>query len=206
MYRASMGDFEYESLRHGDTPWLTKAFWGVFVFFSLIVLMNMLVSHNLCSCALTVWFQIAMMAETYDSLRAEAKTRWRLLHAGAVLGSERSILRYLVQGYHSMRKGKKISLDQIRPVHHIEADYVNSDGEPIKDEQGDPIKTWEMHVEKRLEDDSDPDQDQVLKRHNDALHVLLDSFEELGLSSAANPDKLQASFSRLREKHLGRSL
>ena len=136
------------------TTWLTKVFWGLFIVLSTIVMLNML---------------IAMMAETYESLRTEAKTRWKLLLAAEVIASERSIMKKVVELY----SGK--SLIDLRPANHKL--------KTLTDEYGKKVVTWEMQVEKRIEGDG---------HTNQTWTAALEADSRVGLGENGNQAQQQA--------------
>ena len=89
----------YNELKvHGLEEWAGVMFWLIFTFLSAIVLMNQL---------------IAMMGETYSRQRAQAHVTWKILRAGIILESERSIMGRLVELWHRKK------LRDIRPNHHL---------------------------------------------------------------------------------------
>lgn len=116
MFRTSLGDFNYDFVRYAGREWLTVIVWLLFTVLSTIILLNML---------------IAMMSETFVSLRSDARERWKLLRAIEVVNSESgTFAKLFFEWWH----GK--DLVDIRPTHYIS--------------QG---QTWEMVVQKQLTDD-----------------------------------------------------
>ena len=92
---------------------------------------------------------IAMMAETYETMRTEAAAKWKLLRAVQVLSAEKSVLRYVVEWRH----GKCLS--DIRPPHHVHVALKDGRGNDLKDENGNVVTTWLMQVENRTRIRSD---------------------------------------------------
>ena len=85
--------------------WIALIVWVGFMFISAVVLMNML---------------IAMMGETYELQREKAERTYKLLRASIILESERSIMGSLLEWWYCK------PLDEIRPIHHVQARYTSS--------------------------------------------------------------------------------
>jgi len=125
MFQTTLSDpFMYGELKvHGLEEWAGVMFWLIFTFLSAIVLMNQL---------------IAMMGETYSRQRAQAHVTWKILRAGIILESERSIMGRLVELWHRKK------LRDIRPNHHLKG--VDKLG--LK---GKLVHTWHIVVEERMD-------------------------------------------------------
>ena len=100
MFQTTLSDpFLYGEIKeYGFEESAGVIFWLIFTFLSAIVLMNQL---------------IAMMGETYSRQRAQAHVTWKILRAGIILESERSVMGRLVELWHRKK------LHTIRPNHHL---------------------------------------------------------------------------------------
>ena len=107
MFRTTLADgFLYESIKEEALlEGVAVLLWVMFIFLSAVVLMNML---------------IAMMGETYWLQREKANNTYKLLRASIILESERSIMGTLLEWWYCK------PLDEIRPVHHVQARYTSS--------------------------------------------------------------------------------
>ena len=107
MFRTTLADgFLYESIKEEALlEWVAVLLWVMFIFLSAVVLMNML---------------IAMMGETYWLQREKANNTYKLLRASIILESERSIMGTLLEWWYCK------PLDEIRPIHHVQARYTSS--------------------------------------------------------------------------------